>query len=193
MKLPSQKYRNAVAAQINDLVVWRNAWMNADAGSVKSAQYRVWYVEAKQRLLLDLGIQLHSDDTEESLAAELADALNDLDTCKWCEQVREQAAEAAAADAERQAEREEASKAERPDVTTYTPVLVTKGGVEIECDQYQTAQYDLAQDYCQEIYDTVGRFGYVETVLCKSTTYTAEEFDQFEHTLKGYNAEQEAV
>lgn len=190
MKLPSQKYRKAVAAQINDLVVWRSAWMSAEAGSVKSAQYRVWFVEAKQRLALDLGIWLYSDDTEESLAAELVDALNDLDTCNWVEQVREDAEAAAAADAERQAEREEAERAaERPDVTTYTPVLVTKGGVEIECDQYQTAQYDLCQDYCQEIYDTIGRFGYVDTVKCKFTTYTAAEFDQFAHTLKGYTEE----
>lgn len=193
MKLPSQKYRNAVAAVINDLLVWRNAWMSAEAGSVKSAQYRVWFVEAKQRLALDLGIWLYSDDTEESLAAELADALNDLETCKWCEQVREQAAAEAEADAQRQAEREAAAKAERPDVTTYTPVLVTKGGTQVAWEQYETAQYDLAQDFCQKIYDDTKRFGYVETVQCKSTTYTAEEFEQIEHTLKGYNAEQEAA
>jgi len=186
MKLPSQKYRNAAAAVINDVLVWRNAWLNAEAGAVKSAQYRVWFVEAKQRLALDLGIWLYSDDTEESLAAELADALNDLDTCKWCEQVRE-AAEAEKA--EREAATEAAAAAERPDVSTYVPVLQTTGGKQIRVWKYQTADYDLAQDYCQRVYDAQKHFGYVETVLLDEVVYTAEEYEK----LKEAMFEQEAA
>lgn len=151
MKLPSQKYRKTVAAQINDLAIWRSSWFNAESGSIESAQARVWYVEAKQRLALDLGIWLYSDDTEESLAAELADALSDLETCKWCEQVRTEAAEAAAADAERQAEREAAERAAEIEQAEAEYVQLRSEVLEAEGSSVNPADYTAIALWGEEL------------------------------------------
>ena len=90
MKLPSQKYRNALSDVINDYALWRTAWMKEEAGTTKCARYRVWFIEAKMRLLAEFGIQMLADDTVESLQAELDNAIDDLEICKMYDQRKEE-------------------------------------------------------------------------------------------------------
>lgn len=68
MKLPSQKYRKAVAALINEVQVWGDKWRNSESGTLECAQYGYWYFSAVVELEDEYGIELSAaDDNRENL------------------------------------------------------------------------------------------------------------------------------
>lgn len=131
MKLPSKKYREAVAMAILELGQWQRSWYNAEPASKKSFQYRVWYTEAKIALA-ELGIFVHSDDDMAELRSELAEAERDLEECLELERIAKaaeaakRAAEVEQAEAELAALRTEVLEAEGSSVdpSDYTAVAL---------------------------------------------------------------------
>lgn len=109
MKLPSQKYRNAVAAQILNVTHWRSAWMKAEANTLEDYQAKLWYIEALEALS-ELGIEYTY--TAEEIADMKADSVRDLELCKQRLE-REAAKEAAEALSDSEATAERAAEIEQ--------------------------------------------------------------------------------